>query len=61
MKTPIGEPPRQCPELKRRLEELGDNTSMKDVFKVINEWEKWAIKEFRRQEQTVHSERVMTV
>jgi len=61
MKTPIGELQRQCPELKRRLEELGDNPSMKDVFKVMNEWEKWAVKEFRRQEQTAHSERFMTV
>ena len=61
MKTPIGELPRQCPELKRRLEELGDTPSMKDVFKVIDEWEKWAVKEFRRQEQTAYSERVLAV
>ena len=53
--TPIGEVPSQCPELERRIAALPEDSSISDILKVIDEWELWAIRKFRRMEQTTRS------
>jgi len=52
MKAPIGELPSPCPELERRLAELPDDAPLVETLRVISEWERWAVRQFRRMEQT---------
>lgn len=52
---PIGEVPPTCPRLREMLNELSDDAPLSDIFKVFSKWEKWAIKEHRKMEQTKNS------
>lgn len=52
---PIGKLPSPCPELRRRIDGLPDDSTIADVFRVISKWENWATKEARKREKTKKS------
>lgn len=53
--APIGSVPDTDPELERMLAKLPKNASFFDRYEVIDEWERKALKKFRKMEQTAKS------
>lgn len=56
--APVGDVPSKDKHLSNRIEKLPSDADISEVFKEIDEWEKIAVKKFRKLEQTDKSGRL---
>jgi len=53
--APVGEVPSPDKDLRNKIKKLPPSASVSDVFREVGNWEKIAVKKFRKREQTKKS------
>jgi len=53
--SPIGEVPSTDKDLRDRISKLPKDAKVSEIFREVGEWEKIALKNFKKQEQTKKS------
>ena len=56
--APVGDVPSKDKDLHNRIKKLPCDAKISDVFREASEWEKIAVKKFRKREQTKKSGRL---